>query len=67
MNGNEKRKVRPGDTVTRQPITIAADRNGRTPYRRGTVVYVHPSGRYHTVEFGEGGTAFRESFHGVEA
>ena len=33
---------------------------------RGKVVYVHPKGRFHIVEFMTGGGPIRESFHGVE-
>ena len=33
---------------------------------RGKVVYVHPKGRFHTVEFMTGCGAIRESFQGVE-
>ena len=29
----------------------------------GRVVYVHPTGRYYTVEATVGGCTFRESFH----
>lgn len=32
---------------------------------RGKVVYVHPQGRFHTVEFMTGGGPIRESFQGV--
>lgn len=32
----------------------------------GTVCYVHPKGRYHTVAFETAGGVIRESFLGVE-
>lgn len=31
----------------------------------GTVVYIHPAGRYHTVEFEVSGGKIRESFQGT--
>ncbi len=33
---------------------------------KGTVVYIHPKGRYHTVAFRTPGGVIRESFLGVE-
>ena len=36
------------------------------PLVRGRVVYIHPKSRFHVVEFGEGATAVRESFMGVQ-
>lgn len=58
-----------GDKVTRTPITFA------DPYREkgeekhkpmtGKVVYIHPEGRYHTVEFDLPGGKVRENFHGT--
>ena len=55
-----------GDTVRRR---IEYGMNGGTllPPERGTVVYVHPEGRFYTVEFiftGRGGRVrkFRESY-----
>ena len=44
-----------GDTVTRR--IEATDRKAT-----GTVVYIHPEGRYYTVEFDLGFYKFRESF-----
>lgn len=32
---------------------------------RGRVCYIHPAGRYHTVEFQTRGGVIRESFQGV--
>lgn len=52
--------VRLGDTVRRKPITIYG--SGDEKLRNGIVVYVHPKGRYHTVEFEDG---LRESFAGI--
>lgn len=31
----------------------------------GVVVYIHPKGRFHTVEFETGGGVLRENFRGV--
>ncbi len=61
------RHVRVGDVVLRKPLTISpsADKDGARVLR-GTVVWVHPKGRFHVVEFGEGASAVRESFAGVE-
>ena len=58
--------VRVGDTVVRTPVTISADmESAGKRLMRGAVVYVHPRGRFHVVEFGEGRRALRESFPGV--
>lgn len=61
------RHVRVGDVVLRKPLTISppADKDGARVLR-GTVVWVHPKGRFHVVEFGERASAVRESFAGVE-
>lgn len=55
-----------GDIVARRPVTFC-DRDSAegTKLARGRVVYVHPKGRFHVVEFGEGNRAVRESFAGV--
>lgn len=55
--------VRIGDVVTRRPVTFDT-KDG--PLVRGRVVYIHPKSRFHVVEFGEGATAVRESFMGVQ-
>ena len=57
-----------GDTVQRRPITFTDSTSVDTGKKlwSGTVVYVHPLGRFHVVEFGEGRRAVRESFFGVE-
>ena len=54
--------VRIGDVVQRRPVSFSDGdaKNART--MRGTVVYVHPTGRFHVVEFEKG---VRESFAGV--
>ena len=75
--------VQIGDTVKRRPLTFSKsiDAETRKPLLEGRVVYVHPKGRFHVVEFpiarrgaAPGLTAgvrgqrrgTRESFFGVE-
>ena len=52
-----------GDWVTRHPATLFGT---ETPLNRKLlkcqVVYIHPRGRYHVVDFG----GFRESFPGAQ-
>lgn len=57
--------VRVGDSVLRQPVTFTDSVTDSKVARvmRGTVVYVHPKGRFHVVEFSRG---VRESFMGVQ-
>ena len=59
--------VKVGDLVTRRPATFTDSTDGSKATRKmsGTVVYVHPQGRYHVVEFGQGDRAVRESFPGT--
>jgi len=57
--------VQVGDIVTRKPITFADTDCKRPGPMRGRVVWIHPLGRFHVVEFGEGQQAVRESFMGV--
>lgn len=54
--------VRVGDTVQRRPVSFSDSDAKNARLLRGTVVYVHPSGRLHVVEFEKG---VRESFAGV--
>ena len=42
------------------------DRNSPKKPMCGKVIYIHPEGRYHTVEFDLPGGKVRESFQGVE-
>lgn len=68
--------VKVGQKVVRTPRTIEtiAERNGHSfgvsfeiRPMRGVVVYVHPKGRFHVVEFENSrGEKLRESFDGVE-
>lgn len=58
-----------GDRVTRIPETFMEPEHagpGPRSALTGTVVYIHPKGRYHTVEFIIRGRRVRESFQGVE-
>lgn len=64
--------VRVGDKVTRVPNSIEELREPGSVAlvckpMRGVVVYVHPKGRFHVVEFENArGEKLRESFMGVE-
>ena len=59
--------VQKGDRVQRQPITFSDSTSLESKkLQSGIVVYVHPRGRVHVVQFGEGRRAVRESFPGVE-
>jgi hypothetical protein len=62
-----------GDKVIRTPTTIGEGMpvgtlNSVSSARpmRGTVVWIHPKGRFHVVEFEVCGRTLRESFLGVE-
>ncbi|MCI5842186.1 MAG: hypothetical protein MR004_00740 [Clostridiales bacterium] len=53
----------------RRPVTIAGyDDNCHMSHEmmEGTVVYVHPAGRYHSVAFERCGSRIIESFPGTE-
>lgn len=57
-----------GQKVMRLPETFTDNDEGKKSIRRpmvGRVVYIHPKGRYHTVECELGGGTVRESFLGV--
>lgn len=56
-------RVRVGDVVYRKPISFSDSDAKNTQTMRGTVVWVHPAGRFHVVEFEKG---VRESFMGVQ-
>jgi len=64
-------RMQGGDRVTRSPETFAEGvetRERQKPQPRamtGRVVYIHPRGRYHVVEFEVAGHRVRESFAGV--
>lgn len=55
--------VRVGDTVQRRPVSFSDSDAKNARLLRGTVVYVHPAGRFHVVEFEKG---VRERFMGVQ-
>lgn len=58
-----------GQKVVRYPETFwerERDRNSPKRPLSGKVVYIHPKGRYHTVEFDLPGGKVRENFPGVE-
>ena len=64
-NGNT---VRLGQRVKRYPVGFGERENGgQTPKKAqyGTVVYIHPKGRFHVVEFAVRCGVIRESFKGV--
>lgn len=57
-----------GQKVMRVPETFIDTGEDKKKTKRpivGRVVYIHPQGRYHTVEFELGGGTVRESFLGV--
>lgn len=59
-----------GDMVKRRPLTFheyGESGDGKAPGKAmtGRVVYIHPLGRYHVVEFELRGGPVRESFLGV--
>lgn len=58
-------QVKVGDVVMRRPISFSDTDSKNAQLMRGVVVWVHPKGRFHVVEFGEGRKAVRESFSGV--
>lgn len=56
-------RVRVGDVVYRKPISFSDSDAKNAQTMCGTVVWVHPAGRFHVVEFEKG---VRESFMGVQ-
>ena len=56
-------RVRVGDVVYRKPISFSDSDAKNAQTMRGTVVWAHPAGRFHVVEFEKG---VRESFMGVQ-
>lgn len=57
------------DKVQRMPETFGhyeeSGKGKRKKMLTGTVVYIHPAGRYHAVEFEVAGGKIRESFLGA--
>lgn len=61
--------VKVGDRVSRVCVTLTGQDGmdaARSARMTGRVVWVHPKGRYHVVEFALGGGTVRECFMGVE-
>lgn len=58
--GAKREHVQLGDIVSRHPCIFLDDKDRCLPAR---VIYIHPLGRFHTVQFLEGG--YRESYFGV--
>lgn len=44
------------------PIEYGMEGGTRLPSERGRVVYIHPEGRFYTLEFTFGRGSFRESY-----
>ena len=58
-------RVQINDIVTRKSLTLV-DKAGRMgQVMCGRVIWIHPRGRFHVVEFGVGQQTVRESFMGV--
>lgn len=54
-----------GQTVVREPVSLSKE-GGKKPQRmRGSVVWIHPEGRFHVVSFPTNGGPVMESFVGV--
>lgn len=58
--------IQAGDSVVRKPVAITDIDPKKTKTMLGTVVWVHPDGRFHVVEFQTAGGTLRECFMGVE-
>lgn len=56
------RRVQLGDIVSRRALTFSSTDAKDAKLMRGRVVYIHPAGRFHVVEFEDG---VRESFPGT--
>ena len=56
-------RVRVGDAVQRRPVSFSDSDAKNARLLHGVVVYVHPAGRFHVVEFEKG---VRERFMGVK-
>lgn len=59
------RPVQAGERVIRQTGVLTGAEPEKPQKLSGTVVWVHPRGRYHVVEFETEGGAVRESFLGA--
>ena len=69
ISGVKEEMLKVGQKVRRKPVTLVDvdDTFHQTQEEMtGTVVYVHPKGRFHVVEFrSKFGTVVRESFQGA--
>lgn len=54
-----------GERVRRKAITMCGTDCKSPRVIEGNVVYIHPKGRFHVVEFTTRGGAIRESFAGI--
>jgi len=54
-----------GDIVKRTPAVLCDSDKKDDNWLHGRVIWIHPLGRFHVVEFGKGRRAVRESFMGV--
>lgn len=54
-----------GDTVFRKPVTLDFTNEERAGLY-GKVIFIHPQGRFHTVEFSFGAGKLRECFFGID-
>lgn len=57
--------VQMGERVRRIPITLSCSVDRSIRPMEGWVVYIHPKGRFHVVEFLTRGGPLRESFAGI--
>ena len=62
-------RARVGETVQRQIACISETKDHRiiSPMQEGTVIWVHPQGRFHVVEFRFRFGSIRECYAGVRA
>ena len=60
-----RRSVSAGDIVKRRPVTFADPVHKDAKPIEGVVIYVHPKGRFHVVEFAGRLGTIREAFPGV--
>lgn len=60
-----RKSVKVGDTVRRRPVTFSDMYCKTSAQMEGRVVYVHPRGRFHVVEFPGAIGTIREAFFGT--
>lgn len=54
-----------GDTVFRKPVTLDFTNEERAGLY-GKVIFIHPQGRFYTVEFSFGAGKLRDCFFGID-